>query len=296
MRPLGATRRFTWFVRPAPGRGRQGGGCQWENGTNHCHGQYMDNIFEANADLEGMLIPPDPHFNVELGMGGDLGVRTFLPTPAPLLAISSNIISGVRGGVLRRRVRIYCPCTVPRRCPRRRRMCNRYRHTPHRHGRRGRRRRGPADKSAGRQLGRSAGRRSARQQVGKSAGRQVRKSADSQVGRSAGRQIGRSAGRHVGRSAGRQVGRPPFVTRGVGRNVLGLDPVGIMARCDGWATLGLGPRGHARVGRRKAWEHLHCESTSGLQWPHNGLTMATQWPLVISQVAPSFRSFKKDQG
>ena len=57
----------------------------------------MGNIFEPNADLEGMLIPPAPHINVELGMGGDFGVRTVLSTRAPLLAISSNIKSGVRG-------------------------------------------------------------------------------------------------------------------------------------------------------------------------------------------------------
>ena len=35
------------------------------------------------------------------------------------------------------------------------------------------------------------------------------------------------------------------------------------------------------------------ESTSGPQWPHNGLTMATQWPLVFLQVAPVLSYFKK---
>ena len=39
--------------------------------------------------------------------------------------------------------------------------------------------------------------------------------------------------------------------------------------------------------------HLDCESTSGLQWPHNGLTMATQWPLVIYTVAAAFSTIQK---
>ena len=39
--------------------------------------------------------------------------------------------------------------------------------------------------------------------------------------------------------------------------------------------------------------HKPCKSTSGPQWPHNGLTMATQWPLVISQVAPTISVLQK---
>ena len=115
-------------------------------------------------------------------MGGDFGVRTLLSTRAPLLARSPNIKSGVRGASRAVGFGYIVHVRPPIRCHRRRRMCNRYRHGPHRHGRRGRCCRGPAGKSAGRQLSRSAGRRSARQQVG-----------GWQVGRPPGRQGRRSA-------------------------------------------------------------------------------------------------------
>ena len=79
---------------------------------NSGHGQYMDNIFEPHAGFKAMLTPPAPNINVELGMGGDLGVRILLSTQAPLIATSPNINLGGTGGILRRKVRIYCPCTV----------------------------------------------------------------------------------------------------------------------------------------------------------------------------------------
>ena len=47
------------------------------------------------------------------------------------------------------------------------------------------------------------------------------------------------------------------------------------------------PRGslHSRDGFAGRGSQILRKSTSGLQWPHNGLTMATQWPLVIYTVA-----------
>ena len=57
----------------------------------------MDNIFEPHAGFKAMLTPPAPNINVELGMGGDLGVRILLSTQAPWIATSPNINLGVRG-------------------------------------------------------------------------------------------------------------------------------------------------------------------------------------------------------
>ena len=42
---------------------------------------------------------------------------------------------------------------------------------------------------------------------------------------------------------------------------------------------------HSRDGFARRGSQILRKSTSGLQWPHNGLTMATQWPLVIYTVA-----------
>ena len=136
MRPLGATCRFIWHLRPPPGktiatrarpskrifrkpRAPPGAVCMCHAGPSHnserkqrprtVHGQYIRTPcrLQGNADA-----PPAPNINVELGMGGDLGVRILLSTQAPWIATSPNINEGVRGGILRRKVRIYCPCTV----------------------------------------------------------------------------------------------------------------------------------------------------------------------------------------
>ena len=48
-----------------------------------------------------------------------------------------------------------------------------------------------------------------------------------------------------------------------------------------------------RNGFSERGSQIPYESTSGPQWPHNGLTMATQWPLVFSQVAPTICLIQK---
>ena len=52
--------------------------------------------------------------------------------------------------------------------------------------------------------------------------------------------------------------------------------------------------GSRRDGFAGRGSQMPYKSTSGPQWPHNGLTMASQWPLVISQVAPTICLIQKD--
>ena len=73
----------------------------------------MNNIFEPHAGFKGMLTPPFPPISLLSSVWVVIWwFEYYCPLKPPWSQHRPILNSGVRGGILRRKVRIYCPCTV----------------------------------------------------------------------------------------------------------------------------------------------------------------------------------------